>query len=107
MVALRGEGYLLSDALVAAVLDQSDESCGAAKHLGAMNICGGIHRRGITVLRRKMDQDQANGARQGWLERTEARAMALWRGGQHGMAERLENASRLKGGELADGLVEI
>jgi hypothetical protein len=33
--------------------------------------------------------------------------MALWRGGQHGMAERLENASRLKGGELADGLVEI
>ncbi len=28
----------------------------------------------------------------------------LWRGGQQGMAERLENTSRLDGAELADGL---
>jgi hypothetical protein len=28
----------------------------------------------------------------------------IWRVGQPGMAERLENASRLEGGELAEGL---
>jgi hypothetical protein len=29
----------------------------------------------------------------------------IWRGGEQGIAERLENASRLDGGELAEGLV--
>jgi Uma2 family endonuclease len=32
------------------------------------------------------------------------RAVEIWRGGQQGMAERLENASRLAGSELAEGL---
>ncbi|MFM7511856.1 MAG: Uma2 family endonuclease [Cyanobium sp.] len=60
--------------------------------------------RGITNLREKMDQYQANGARLGWLLLPEERAVEIWRGGQQGMAERLENASRLEGGELAEGL---
>jgi hypothetical protein len=32
------------------------------------------------------------------------RAVEIWRGGQRGRAERLENTSRLEGGELAAGL---
>ena len=32
------------------------------------------------------------------------RAVEVWRGGQQGMAERLEGAYRLDGGELAEGL---
>jgi Uma2 family endonuclease len=32
------------------------------------------------------------------------RAVEIWRGGQQGMAERLENASRVDGSELAEGL---
>ena len=51
-----------------------------------------------------MDQYQANGARLGWLLLPHERAVAIWREGQPGMAERLENASRLEGGELAEGL---
>ena len=61
--------------------------------------------RGVTALRRKMDQYQANGARLGWLLLPEERAVEIWREGQQGMAERLDNASRLDGGELAEGLV--
>lgn len=61
--------------------------------------------RGVTALRRKMDQYQANGARLGWLLLPEERAVELWRGGQQGMGERLENVSELEGSELADGLV--
>ena len=61
--------------------------------------------RGLSALRCKMDQYQANGARLGWLLLPEERAVEIWREGQQGMAERLDNASRLDGGELAEGLV--
>ena len=61
--------------------------------------------RGVTALRRKLAQYQANGARLGWLLLPAERAVEIWRGGQQGMAERLEDASRLDGGELAEGLV--
>ena len=60
--------------------------------------------RGITALRRKMEQYQANGARLGWLLLPQERAVEIWRGGQQGMAERLENASRVDGSELAEGM---
>lgn len=60
--------------------------------------------RGVTAMRCKMDQYQANGARLGWLLLPEERAVEIWREGQQGMAERLDNASRLDGGELAEGL---
>ena len=39
-----------------------------------------------------------------WLLRPHDRALEIWRGGQQGMAERLENANRLDGPELAEGL---
>ena len=32
------------------------------------------------------------------------RVVEIWRAGQQGIGERLENASRLDGGELAEGL---
>lgn len=60
--------------------------------------------RGVTALRRKMDLYQANGARLGWLLVPEERAVEIWRKGQQGMAEGLEGAYRLDGGELAEGL---
>ena len=60
--------------------------------------------RSVTALRRKMDCYQANGARLGWLLLPQERAVEIWRGGQQGMAERLENANRLDGSELAEGL---
>ena len=60
--------------------------------------------RGITALRHKMDRYQANGARLSWLLLPQERAVEIWRGGQQGMAERLENASRVDGSELAEGL---
>jgi Uma2 family endonuclease len=60
--------------------------------------------RGVTALRRKMDRYQANGARLGWLLLPQERAVEIWRGGQQGMAERLDNASRVDGSELAVGL---
>lgn len=60
--------------------------------------------RGITALRQKMDQYQANGARLGLLLLPHERAVEIWRGGEQGMAERLENASRLDGAELAEGM---
>jgi Uma2 family endonuclease len=60
--------------------------------------------RGITALRHKMEQYQANGARLGWLLLPQERAVEIWRGGQQGMAERLDNASRVAGSELAEGL---
>ncbi len=47
---------------------------------------------------------QANGAVLSWLLLPEQQAVEIWRGGQQGMAERLDNASRLDGGELAEGL---
>jgi Uma2 family endonuclease len=51
-----------------------------------------------------MDCYQANGARLGWLLLPQERAVEIWRGGQQGMAERLENASRVDGSDLAEGL---
>jgi len=60
--------------------------------------------RGVTALRRKMDQYQANGARLGWLLLPQERAVEIWRGGQQGMVERLDNASRVDSSELAEGL---
>ena len=60
--------------------------------------------RGVTALRRKMAQYQTNGARLGWLVLPGERAVEIWRGGQQGMAERLEDATRLEVGELAEGL---
>ena len=60
--------------------------------------------RGITALRRKMKQYQANGARLGWLLLPQERAVEIWRGGQQGMAERLDNAIRVDGSELVEGL---
>jgi Uma2 family endonuclease len=59
---------------------------------------------GITALRHKMDTYQANGASLGWLLLPHERAVEIWRGGQRGRAERLENTSWLEGGELAAGL---
>ena len=59
---------------------------------------------GVTALRRKMEQYQANGARLGWLLLPQERAVEIWRGGQQGMAERLDNASRVDGSELVEGL---
>jgi Uma2 family endonuclease len=60
--------------------------------------------RGVTALRRKMEQYQANGARLGWLLLPQERAVEIWRGGQQGMAERLDNANRVDGSDLAEGL---
>jgi Uma2 family endonuclease len=60
--------------------------------------------RGISALRLKMDLYQANGASLGWLLLPHDRSVEIWRVGQRGRAERLENASRLDGGELAEGL---
>jgi len=61
-------------------------------------------RRGVAALRRKMDLYQANGVRLGWLLLPHEQAVEIWRCGQLGMVERLENASRLDGSELAEGL---
>ncbi|MFN6132402.1 MAG: Uma2 family endonuclease, partial [Synechococcaceae cyanobacterium] len=61
--------------------------------------------RGVTALRRKMAHYQANGARLGWLLLPAERAVETWRGGEQGMAERLENAGRLEGTDLAEGLL--
>ena len=47
----------------------------------------------------------ANGATLGWLLLSEERAVEIWRGGQEGMAERLETATRLEAGEEFAGLV--
>lgn len=60
--------------------------------------------RGLTALRRKMDTYQANGAQLGWLLLPHQRAVEIWRGGLTGMAERMENAIRLEGAALAEGL---
>ena len=52
-----------------------------------------------------MDLYQANGAQLCWLLLPHERAVEIWWGGQQGMAKRLENASRLDGGEVSEGLV--
>ncbi|MFM7547447.1 MAG: Uma2 family endonuclease, partial [Cyanobacteriota bacterium] len=60
--------------------------------------------RAVSALRKKMDLYQANGARLGWLLLPHERAVEIWRDGQQGMAERVENATRLDGDELVEGL---
>lgn len=60
--------------------------------------------RGLTALRRKMETYQANGAQLGWVLLPEQRAVEIWRGDLPGMAERVENANRLDGAALAEGL---
>ena len=81
------DGSVLSPELVVELASASDEGP-----------------RGITTLRQKMDQYQANGARLGWLLLPHERAVEIWRGGEQGMADRLENDSRLDGAELAGGM---
>ena len=81
------DGSVLSPDLVIELASTSDEG-----------------RRGVAALRRKMDLYQANGVRLGWLLLPHELAVEIWRCGQLGMVERLENASRLDGSELAEGL---
>jgi len=65
--------------------------------------------RGAGALRRKMALYQANGAQLGWLLLPEQRAVEIWPA--HPAAttaaapQRLENATRLEGGEVLPGLV--
>jgi len=47
---------------------------------------------------------KSNGTLSGWLLLPQERVLEIWRAGQQGIRERLENASRLDGGELAEGL---
>jgi hypothetical protein len=47
---------------------------------------------------------KSNGTLSGWLLLPQERVVEIWRAGQQGIRERLENASRLDGGELAEGL---
>ena len=46
----------------------------------------------------------ANDALLGLLLLPQVRAVEIWTGGKQGMAERLDNVSRLDGAELAEGL---
>ena len=66
-------------------------------------------RRGAESLRRKMALDQANGAQLGWLLFSEPRAVELWparpAAGVATAPQRLENATRLEGGDALPGLV--
>ncbi|MFM7313556.1 MAG: Uma2 family endonuclease [Cyanobium sp.] len=70
--------------------------------------------RGLAALRRKMAAYMANGARLGWLPIPQQRAAEIWQAGaegepaEHGeplQPQRLEQATRLEGGELLPGLV--
>ena len=65
--------------------------------------------RGAAALRRKMALYQANGAQLGWLLFPEQRAVETWLArpdaGAAPAPQRLENATRLEGGELLPGLV--
>ena len=65
--------------------------------------------RGAEALRRKMELFQANGAQLGWLLFPEQRAVEIWQArpeaGVATATQRLENATRLDGGEVLPGLV--
>ena len=65
--------------------------------------------RGAEALRRKMALYQANGAQLGWLLFPEQRAVEIWRAhpeaGPATASQRLENATRLDGGDVLPGLV--
>jgi Uma2 family endonuclease len=65
--------------------------------------------RGAEALRRKMALYQANGAQLGWLLFPEQRAVEIWparsEAGEPTAPQRLENAMRLEGGAVLQGLV--
>ena len=65
--------------------------------------------RGSEALRRKMALYQANGAQLGWLLFPEQRAVEIWparpEAGEPTAPQRLENAMRLEGGAVLQGLV--
>jgi len=65
--------------------------------------------RGSEALRRKMALYQANGAQLGWLLFPEQRAVEIWparpEAGVATAPQRLENATRLDGGDVLQGLV--
>jgi hypothetical protein len=65
--------------------------------------------RGAEALRRKMELFQANGAQLGWLLFLEQRAVEIWparpEAGVATAPQRLENATRLHGGDVLQGLV--
>ena len=65
--------------------------------------------RGSEALRRKMALYQANGAQLGWLLFPEQRAVEIWQArpeaGEPTAPQRLENAMRLEGGAVLQGLV--
>ena len=65
--------------------------------------------RGAEALRRKMALYQANGAQLGWLLFPEQRAVEIWparhEAGVATAPQRLENATRLEGGDVLQGLV--
>ena len=65
--------------------------------------------RGAEALRRKMALYQANGAQLGWLLFPEQQAVEIWparpKAGEPTAPQRLENATRLDGGEVLPGLV--
>ena len=65
--------------------------------------------RGSEALRRKMELFQANGAHLGWLLFPEQRAVEIWparpEAGEPTAPQRLENAMRLEGGAVLQGLV--
>lgn len=65
--------------------------------------------RGTEALRRKMAAYQANGAQLGWLLVPDQRAVEIWQpapeAGGSAEPQRLENATRLEGGDVLPGLV--
>ena len=65
--------------------------------------------RGSEALRRKMAAYQANGAQLGWLLFPDQRAVEIWQpapeAGGSAEPQRLENATRLEGGDVLPGLV--
>jgi Uma2 family endonuclease len=65
--------------------------------------------RGAEALRRKMALYHANGAQLGWLLFPEQRAVEIWQSrpaaGASPQPQRLENATRLEGGDVLPGLV--
>ena len=61
--------------------------------------------RGLTALRNKMANYQANGAQLGWLLVPEQQAVEIWPAAGQGEHQRLEAATTLDAGPLFPGLV--
>ena len=61
--------------------------------------------RGLTALRNKMANYQANGAQLGWLLIPEQQAVEIWPAAGQGEHQRLEAATTLDAGPLFPGLV--